>query len=209
MSVSFFTKTWEGDFARMLAGGFQKKWQACGYDFDEVNILLNNQVARMAFPGADKSICVADLESEVRSRYGNPDFKGGDVYSLAELVACHLCDTEYLCYVQGDCLPARGDWVTPAIEILESFPEIAVVSPSSDVNTWHDAEGLDRFFSDQAWLVRAKDFKDPHLMDGGPDIPEYPPHGGDSFEKKVAQWLRKNGKYRKILTNHRYEHPAY
>jgi hypothetical protein len=136
-------------------------------------------------------------------------FNGGYHYSVAELMAIYLAkDFDYLCWVQGDCMPTTQGWVSEGIHILEQNPLVSVVSPFSEVNTWHDGASQDQFFSDQAFLIRTAEFRQP-IYSGGEDILEYPPHGGDSFEKKVAQYLRKAETYRQILPHHWYTHPSY
>lgn len=215
MSVAFFTKTWGKDYPKMLQDGFERKWQSFSYDFDTVGVAINNEVPpgiRDAFLGrADIILDVPKMQNDVLEYFNlkAEDFKGGFFYSIAELAAIRACDTEYLCYLQGDCLmESTNDFVARAIDILENDPRISVVSPASDVNTWHNTEGLDQFFSDQCFVIRIAEFQKP-IYEGGEDIPEYPSHGGDSFEKKVAQYLRRTGKYRKIITNAWYDHPAY
>lgn len=198
----------------MLRGGFTKKYQSIEYPFDCIGIAINNKVpegVKEEFAGkADIILDVPKIQDEVLEYFNlkEKDFKGGLVYSIAELAAIRACDTDYLCYVQGDCLCTTGDWVTEGVKVLEREPQTSVVSPLSDVNTWHDNLGHDQYFSDQAWLVRVKEFQKP-IYTGGEDIPDYPLHGGDSFEKKVAQYLRKEGKARKVLMGHWYDHPVY
>lgn len=216
MSVTFATKTWGGDWEKMLAGAYGKKWRSCKYDFDDLMLMVNNGVPEdvpvRLMAEADRTVLADLFASEVLAHYGvtEDSFEGGYRYSICELAAILLCPSEYMCWMQGDCLmdPA-SDWVSEGIGLLEQNPIVTAVSPASEANAWHDKNGLDQFFSDQAFLVRTKDFQDPSLMAGGQDIPEYPAHGGDSFEKKVAQWMRRNGTYRKILTDHWHAHPAW
>ncbi len=206
-TVCFASKCWSGDWTKLVFGGFEAKAKSADYPFDRKIFLLNN--------GVPENIAFGTRVDATKRRvleYFNlteESFKGGYKYSIAELTAIYLAnDFDYLCYVQGDCVCSTGDWVTEGVAILEKNPEIAVVSPRSEVNTWHGADGLDQFFSDQCFLVRVKEFSG-QIYGGGEEIPEYPHHGGDSFEKKAAQYLRRTGKYRKILTNHWYDHPTW
>lgn len=203
MKVGFASKCWEKDWAQLVFGGFAAKEKAIGYPFDHHYFVYNNGT-----PPSLSGYHTAELSDRVLSFFNlyEEDFKGGYNYSIGELTAiwlAHSCD--YLCYVQGDCTPTSGDWVTEGIDILEKDPSVSAVSPLSEVNTWHGSDNRDQFFSDQAFLIRIPEFRKA-IYEGGPDIPEYPPHGGDSFEKKVAQYLRRNGTYRHILTNHWYVH---
>lgn len=224
MSVSFWTKTWGKDYPQMLSTGYEKKWQSIGYEFDVLGIAINNKVPEGIADGflgrADIILDVPKMEQAVLDYFylKEEDFKGGMVYSIAELACIRACDTDYLCYVQGDCLTmgmlggkpgGSGDWVTEGIEILEENPEIMVVSPASDVNTWHTEFGLDQEFSDQAWLVRTKDFQNDAIYKVPGTDPNYPEYGGNSFEHMVGKYLKESGHFRKILKNFYAIHPAY
>lgn len=188
--VIFASKCWQGDWQKILAGSFNRKWQNVKYPFDGMILVLNNGVPE-GFEG-------------FRAK------QTGNVYADGELGAVEAAkDYDYLCYVQGDCITEGGDWVTPGIKILEENPDIAVVSPGSDVNTWHDKDGLDHYMSDQAWLVRVKEFSDPKVYQYPGTDPDYPSYGGDSFEHMVGKYLKATGRYRKILPEFWTHHPAY
>ena len=218
MSVAFYTKCWEGDYQKMLAGAFERKWQACKHDFDTVGLVVNNGssvqdlMIEWALRGnADVALMAEELADDTMAYFGleRDDFGRGYVYSIAELTAIRHCQEDYLCYVQGDCLVTTGDWVSDAIAVLEDNPDVWAVSPASDVNTWHGQDGLDQYFSDQAWLVRTKDWQGLEFPKDSSDVTGYPEYGGDLFERKAAKVLRQQGKFRKILTDHWYQHPTY
>ncbi len=84
-----------------------------------------------------------------------------------------------------------------------------VVSPLSEVNTWHDADDYDHYMSDQAFVVRVKDFLNPEVYHVPGTDPDYPDYGGNSFEHMVGKYLKKTGKKRKILTDFWVNHPSY
>lgn len=203
------TKCWEGDWRKMIAGGFDRKAESCQYPFDNKTLIINNgDVQWSAFP-MDIQIWPNEFFREPVLKFF--ELKEANVYALGELAAVyHAGGYDYLCYVQGDCLisPA-SDWVTPAIKTLEENPHISVVSPASDCNTWHDPKThLDQFFSDHAFLIRVSEFRKP-IYDTEGVIPEFPPHGGQSFEHMAAKYLRKAGKYRYIMEDVWVNHPAY
>lgn len=193
VTVCFATKTWGGDYKKMLAGAFDTKWQAINYPFDGRLIVMNNGVPPEIY-GQFQTLAMVILAME-------PDGSVGNVYAVGEKAAlASATDFDYLCYVQGDCQTDGGDWVTSAIKILESEPDVLVVSPASDVNTWHDQDGYDYYMSDQAFVVRTKDFRNPEVYQVKGTDPDYPSYGGDSFEAMVGKYLKATGKKRKILS---------
>jgi hypothetical protein len=106
------------------------------------------------------------------------------------------CETEYLTFIQGDCLTTGGDWITPAINVLENEPDVLLVSPLSEVNTWGE---YDLYCSDQAFLCRTKDLQNPEVYSYRTIDPDYPSYGGLSFEHLVGNYMKATGKKRKIL----------
>lgn len=214
-TVLFATKCWTGDWKKFLGGVFEKKSKLLDFNFNDKWLMLTPSVPKEAkspsiYPC--KAIDVENYEEEVKSffKVKEEDFNGGYKYSIGELTAIYLAkDFDYLCYIQGDVMPEPGDWITPGIKILKEKNNISVVSPLSECNTWHDRDGLDQFFSDQAFLVKVNEFRQPIYSYKTPVIGEYPPHGGDSFERLAARYLRNNNKYRMILKEYYVHHPQY
>lgn len=178
--VLFATKCWSGDWAKMLAGGFDDKWKTIGYPFDDKVLILNNGVPE-------------GVEGFRAKQTGN-------VYADGEKGAIEAAKGyDYLCFVQGDCITQGGDWVTTGIDYLEHWPSISVVSPRSEVNTWDDKKGLDRYMSDQAWLVRVSEFSNQDIYQYPGVDPDYPDYAPNSFEHQVGRYLKSTNRYRKIL----------
>jgi len=208
-SVLFATKTWKGDYHHFLQSAFEDKWKDCKYDFTDKWLMINNGVP----DGALKGIEVEPLVDEVLDffKLTRDDFKDnrydGFWYSIAELTAIYKAkDYEYLCWVQGDCrITPPYDWVTQGIKELENC---SVVAPSSEVNTWHGKDGLDHFFSDQAFLIKVDEFRKPIYGIKG-YMKEYPIYGGNYFEMMVGKYLHKTKKHRKIIEEAYYEHEVY
>lgn len=195
----------------MLAGGFDRKVEACNYPFDDKMIILNNaeypdRIIDQLEELTENATYAQDLKHAIAR-----DFKVHDpnVYALSELVAIWIARSDpetdwhdYLVYVQGDCI-TQGDWIKKGIKILEENPDVSVVSPASEVNTWHDpVTKKDHYMSDQAWLVRVEEFRNPEVYQYSlkmPQDPDYPDYGGNSFEHMVGQYLKATGKYRYIV----------
>jgi len=222
MSILMATKCWEGDYAKFLEDAFKHKWKPLNFEFEEKWLMLNNGVPKQTqkeyLKYADKAIDVKFYIPYVLSFFGlkKKDFKGGFWYSIAELTCIFLAEYfDYLFWIQGDCIlkkPFRylpNKFIQKGIKILKTNPHISVVSPESEVNTWHDDSGLDQFFSDQCFLIRIKEFRQKIYNYKTPKLNEFPSHGGDSFERLCARYLRNNNKYRRILNESYLIHEAY
>jgi len=201
--VTFCTKTYFGDYHKFLSGAFERKLNACNYRFDDEVLYINNGVLEDVKFNCKTSDVISKMDEVLEFfKLKNHDFKGGLWYSIAELTAIYECKTEYLCWVEGDCL-TEGDWVREGIKILEENPDVSVVSPYSECNTWGD----DWHFSDQAFLIRTKEFRKPIYEEC--DLPDYPSYAGNSFEKMCGNYLKKNNKIRKIIYESFCHHEVY
>lgn len=196
-AVTFASKCWGGDAGKFLSGAFERKAAACEYPFSLTLLVINNGVGEEL-----DGVLAGHADAAVRAPEGN-------VYAAGERKACSSCQSEFLCFVQGDCITQGGDWITPGLLVLRSEPDVMAVSPSSEVNTWHGADGYDRYMSDQAWLVRTKDFQDRAVYAAGAHDPDYPAYAPGSFEASVGRYLKKTGKKRKILEEFWVSHPAW
>ena len=209
-TVTFATKCWGGDFDKFLGGAFDRKVTAIGYPFDDSVLVLNNGIPS-DIPWHRSFINAVALKEELLQNIGREeeDFRGGLNYALGELAAVWYTASTYLCFVQGDCITQGGDWVTPGIQLLEREKNVVVVSPASEVNTWHDEKGYDHYMSDQAFLVRTADFHNPELYSYLGTDKDYPDYGGLSFEHLIGNYLKATGKKRKILKSFYVLHPTY
>lgn len=209
-TVCFATKCYEKDWRKMTYD-FKNKMKSCHYPFDSSLLVINNvrdeDVVKNALSGVSEHlISVKSVLNDVLSSFNleMSDFiepttgQDGFLYAIGELCAVYCTSKyDYLCFVQGDCIiyPA-SDWVTEAVEILENNPNISVVSPYSEVNTWGD---LDQYMSDQAFVVRVSEFNQPIYNFKEVSNPDYPDYGGRSFEYMVGQYLVEAKKWRRIL----------
>lgn len=130
-----------------------------------------------------------------------------DKYYLPELEAVKQCDTEYILWYAGDVIPPTTDWVKDALPLLDDYPIVTCrwddVEPDKDRT---DFGWTTYLFSDQCYIARAEYMRNIDYETDHPIKKEYPQHGGNSFERRVAQWLASQGTPMAVLTNHRYQH---
>jgi len=215
MKVLFATKVWSGDLNKFLRGAFERKVDGCGFNFADRWLMINNGIPCRAVDDlriSGKKIIVADHAQETLDYFGltEDSFEGGYVYSIAELVCLYLAkDFDYLVWVQGDCLLEQSNSSFAGDAIAELIGEVSTVAPLSNCNGYHDKNGLDHFFSDQCYVVKVPEYRQKIYGLTAPVLPEYPPHGGSSFERMVGRYLHTSKRYRKILTNYYVHHEAY
>lgn len=132
-------------------------------------------------------------------------------YLDPEMEAVKRCKTKYLLWYSGDVIPPETDWIAEAIHYLEKYPIITC--------RWDDLEpeqqsyvditdfGWTTFhFSDQCFIAKSDYMKSIDYETEHPIAKDYPKHGGNSFERRVAQYLANQGTPSAVLQNHRYRH---
>lgn len=203
------TKTWQGDVHKIVNQElFFDKFEGIAQEH-ECHLFINNvDNPEEVFEEASKRGMAPHMAQE--APWGN------DVYGNAEWEACLMAMNgfEYLLWYSSDALSRDNSWVTDAIKMMEEKPYLLCVSPLSEVNTWHDVNCEDDFFSDQAFLMRVHNFREHiflpgYIMQVDSELPQYPAHGKESFEKRMARAMRKDAMRRGILTQHWYDHPAW
>lgn len=204
--ILYATKVWGGDEARMYNGGLRRKQSAL--KAPHMTLFLNNSCTFPMELWDSKSVTsfpVFPIIHEVLENYGVSDelFEGGFYYSSAEIMAIEYAKLHgytHLAWVSSDSLPTSN--------FIPDAPDAFTVAPKSEVNTW-DVDGKDQYFSDQCFLldVTKVDLRE-LLHPTSPPIPDYPKHGGNSFEHLMARYMRSKGYYRVILQDHWYDHPV-
>lgn len=130
----------------------------------------------------------------------------GEPYYIPEVAAIKHCDTKYILWYAGDVVPPQTDWVHEAIPLLEEYPIITCLESIARAPKHTDGNFETFHFSDQCYIAKTEFMRqiDYNLED--PIANDYPFHGGNSFERRVAQYLKVKGTPLLCLTNHRYRH---
>lgn len=221
MSIVFATKCYEKNWQSLVSGGIDRKLKGLDYPFDHTMLVINNVDNMELVKGASRELvdtCIdvpnflsdiyttlkLDRDHFINTQTGVDGYNYG-IGKLAAIIAAK--DYDYLVYLQGDVVTERS-WIVEGLQVLENEPDVLVVSPLSEVNTWHDDQGYDHYMSDHAWLVRVNDFLNPEVFHVTGSDPDYPVYGGNNFEHMIGKYLKQTGRKRKIITTAWAHHPV-
>lgn len=128
--------------------------------------------------------------------------------ALAPLAAIYACQSDYLLYCTGDVwLDRKADWINSAIELMENNSQYKVANLTWN-NAYEEAKNeshgsiendfyvSNAGFSDQLFLVKTDDFRQPIYNEIRGDAMHFP--RGDTFEKRVFSHM-KNCEWRRLI----------
>lgn len=129
-------------------------------------------------------------------------------YYRPELEAVRQCKTKYLVWYAGDVVPPDTDWISEAIPLLEKYPIVTCKWNFFDPGDMTETDfGWETYyFSDQCFIAKSDYMKNINYNVTHPVAERYPAHGGNSFERRVAQWLAHKQTPLAVLKNHSYRH---
>jgi hypothetical protein len=202
------------------------------FDFDHKTIIINNVKNRAIVEKhceikvkegiIDAFYCVEDYAETVLDFFEIDlvSFKGGYVYSIAELLGIYLCKTEFLLHFSSDSLLKKNNsnWIKKGIKIIKNNPNIVLANPTwnykfaeakseatSELEDFYVGSG----FSDQCYLIKTAEFKNPIYNEKNSISERYPSYGGELFEKRVYSHIMNND-LTTITNKHiTYMHPNY
>jgi hypothetical protein len=224
VSVTLETKCWEGDWERLLKTDWLLKLaERNSFPFTERVIMINNvtdyeKVCSYAEQAVKQGwitryVVVKDYAEEALEFFQlTPQSLGkGYIYSIAELVSIYLCRTEFLLHFAGDTtLHQPCDWIPCAISLMSSDSRIKVANltwnenylqAKAESSTENDDFYLGYGFSDQSYLIKTTDFREPIYNETNVASERYPAYGGELFEKRVDSWMR-NHQYLRATYKH-------
>lgn len=219
MIVNFETKCYERDWQYVIESNkILKLLDNLSFSFNKRTLYINNvinitNVAKNADKLISKNIIdeyivVDDYAKNTLEFFeiSIDSFKGGYYYSISELVSIYLNNSDFIVHFSSDTdMSNKYDWITDAINIMSINSQVSVANPSWSTNISF-AEPLfnedDLFFyekgsfSDQCYLIRTNEFKNKIYNEYNILSDRYPPHGGNSFEKRVDSYLHNHNKLR-------------
>jgi len=231
MSVTFETKVWEKDWRSVLRPDYlESVIGGCSYLFDHRVVYINNvenfrevgaAAERLVTLGIiDEFVFVEDHAMAALTAVGldRGQLGKGYYYSIAELVGIHRTTTEYLLHFASDSRPATGvpaTWLHEGVTLLSSNPMIKVFNLTwnhryEEARAESMVETAEVFigygFSDQMYLIRPQEFRQPIYGYAHPSSARYPEYGGELFEKRVDAWMRTTGALRATYKHGSYLH---
>jgi hypothetical protein len=229
-SVTLETKCWEQDWEFLLrTDRIERTIELSRFNFAKRTLCINNvadvgKVCRYAERLIKSGVLtdfviVAEKEKAALDffRLTKESLTSGFVYSIAELVGIYVCDTDYLLHFSGDSRPTTETaWLPSALARFEGDPHAKVANLTwngnySEAASESFAEDPDFYvgygFSDQMYLVRTADFRNPEVYhETNPLSARYPRYGGELFEKRVDSWMRNHDYHRLTYRHASYEH---
>jgi hypothetical protein len=234
MSVTFATYCYEKDWPFILQHPEYlpvRQIQRNCYPFAERLLVINNvnskslaDVHRAAVRHLDDAtltriVFAEEIAADALAFFQleRADFASDAIYynTLAPLAAIYSCKTDYLLFMSGDTsLEKPVEWIEEALCLMkkENLYKVANL-------TWNDkykeakreAEGMDgpfhvasRGFSDQMFLVRTEDFRQPIYREIHPESHHFP--WGDIFEKRAFSAMLYRGWKRLTYSGGSYRH---
>ena len=126
------------------------------------------------------------------------------------LTALYFCQTEYFLYLTGDSfLEEKINWIPRAIDCMNRDPSFKVANltwnhcyreaKKESYGTKRDFYVSRTGFSDQCFLVRTSDFRQPIYHEVLPEATQYP--RGDVLEKRIFSYMR-NRDWKRLTYRH-------
>ncbi len=227
MDVALQTNCWERDWRRMLKTDRLATLAARHeFAFARKTLFINRldsyaEPSRLAQRAIDRGWLTEFIIVEEHSETALDFFQlsreilgRGYNYSIAELVGLYLCRAEFVLYYMGDCIPEKASpWLPKALALFARDPRIKVANLTWDgmydeARSESASETEDFFigpgFSDQCYLVRTADFRQPIYLHTHAASERFPLYAGDSFEKRADSWMHCHGHLRAT-----YKHASY
>lgn len=143
--------------------------------------------------------------SDVDKAHGYKFHVANHVFAIMTTLA------DYIVFADADCWmirqPAGESWVKRGIDILETHPDVFIVSPNDG-----EPERKTQTISQQMFLVRVADFKQADFnqpgWDGNPHVPGGPfPEYWSLLEGRIGIYCKYTNRYRYVLgPEYRYWH---
>ncbi len=229
--VDFVVNVYERTYRKVLAPGWFKTTQApLRFPFARTVVLINNtddpndarrrSEALLSSGEIDEAHFVSDQIDASLQTLGLRQKHLGAVphFSDCAFVALTVSGSPWLLYWDADLVQvAGGNWITPALHLLQHDPAVAVASPA-----WHPELpqqeatrvtsdfAIGYGFSDLAFLCHRETFIGQNWTK--PSVPasyRYPlAPVTPVFEQRVDSWMRRNRQMRATYLHARVEHRA-
>jgi len=221
--MSCYQKTWEDVVNNRMENNlsfFNKDM------FDEKTLIINNVSSfwEVYEKTKGKRICTYSTMNHEENKHvlscfglSLEDFSIGLYYSIQHFSGIYITKCDYLLHVSEDCDISNLDdgFIIESIEMMEQNHNLIVAfprwCPDVDSNFEQVLPKTDRFyfqygFTDQVYLIKTEAFKKDIYHHTHPMSDRYPWYGGESFEKRVDAYMRKEHMYGIVHREYEYKH---
>lgn len=222
-AVDFATFCYAGDAHRLHAPGqLEKQVLSNGYEFGEVLVVYQKcnpgdysplscpyPVRRVIIEDIDRVLLMAGIDVYKPQYSSTVDRHHGWKNHVANHLAAALASrADTIVFADSDCWIVRQEssWVERGIAILETRPEVFIVSPNDG-----EPERMTQVMSQQMLMARradflAADFSQPGYSGNPRDYPELPEYHA-MLEGRMHYYCKATGRFRYVLgPEYRYFH---
>lgn len=212
-SISFCTAVCHKDWKALLCEGLlESRLYNIGYEFDEVNVFVNNvddvkgvmNVAN-SLDFVNRVFDSASIKDEVLGFF---DVEMGDEvwYSVAPFSAIYYSRCEYIFFITPDSDVQTRDtsFVQDSMEVLKD--PVVLTTPSWQGRVDGGLWKMDQTISDQCFMMKSDVARSKIYNESTDKIEKYPVRAGESFEKRLCAYIRAKNLKRAIHTKSHYIH---
>jgi len=212
-SISFNTAVCYKDWNALLCEGLlESRLYNIGYEFDEVNIFVNNvddvkDVMDIAnnLDFVDRVFDSASIKDQVLGFFGVE--MGDEVwYSIAPFSAIYHSTCEYIFFITPDSDVKTRDtsFVQDSMEMLKD--SVVLTTPSWQGRMGGGLWKMDQTISDQCFIMKSDVARSQIYNEPTEKIEKYPTRAGESFEKRLCAYIRAKNLQRAVHTQSYYKH---
>jgi len=212
-SISFSTAVCHKDWKKLLCDGLlESRLSNIGYEFDQINVFVNNvdnvqevMSAAKALPFVDQVFDSSAIKDEVMDFF-DIDIYDKIWYSIAPFSAIYKSEYDYIFFMTPDSdVHTKGTlFVQESMEMLTD--PITLTTPSwskkNNAPAWH----TDDTVSDQCFIMKSEFARARIYNESNATTNSYPSYAGNSFEKRLCSYIRNHGMKRAIHTKSHYRH---
>lgn len=232
-TVAFQTSCYEATWRKLLEEGKLEKDLALFSEnlFSEKRLIINNINKDSSFSAIEKFVLRNELgigittlffdknREKILNHFGLSlkDFPVGLYYSIQHFMGLYFTKADYLFHVSEDCDIGKLDdrFIIECVEEMEKTSNLIVAFPRWCPDTGSNFEQVlpktDKFyfqfgFTDQVYLIKTEAFKKTIYNYSHPVSERYPWYGGESFEKRIDAYMRRENMYGIVHREYEYTH---
>ena len=226
-TICFQTSCYQKSYRHLLDGQLYKYLALFpNTPFKEKQLIVNNLIDSVDFSKVFKNFNVYYSDNNIDNilhNFGinlNSYTKDNLYYSIQHFVGIFNTTCDYIFHVSEDCNIDNLDdkFIEECIHVLDENSQYICASPNwidclnlggkqeaqKEINNFYVCKG----FTDQVYIIKAKEFKQKIYNFIHNDSNRYPDYGGQAFEKRINSWMQCCNLYR-IVHNKYYYLPGF